>query len=96
MEKRNYILVTEYCQQTNIEDKFLKDLEEYGLIKIRRKSSDIYIDEEEISEIERMFRLHKELKINLEGIDALNHMIRKMQHLEYELNQMRARLGIYE
>ena len=96
MGKQNYILVTEYCRQTNIDDIFLRNLEEFGLIEVKRESSEMFIYEDEISEIERMFRLHKELNINLEGIDALNHVLRKMQFLEDEVSQLRSKLRLYE
>jgi DNA-binding transcriptional MerR regulator len=56
----------------------------------------MYMYPQDIEEIERISRLQEELGINLEGIDALNHMIRKVNHLEKELKIAKDRLRIYE
>ena len=47
-------------------------------------------------EIELMFRLHKELGINMEGIDVLNHVLKRMQTMEKELFKLKKRLELYE
>ncbi|MBK5212450.1 MAG: hypothetical protein JJE55_02165 [Flavobacteriaceae bacterium] len=96
MAREKYILVSHYCKQTHIEDSFVKQLHEYGLIAFEEKQNDIFIDEKDISEIERMFRLHHELGINFEGLDALKQMLKRMRKLEKEMNLLQKRLRLYE
>ncbi|CAL6310255.1 unnamed protein product [Bathycoccus prasinos] len=55
-----------------------------------------FIDDLLEYEIERIYRLHRDLGINMEGIDSLNYMIEKVNRLERELKLLRNRLTIYE
>ncbi len=96
MKQENYILVKQYCERTHISDTFINALNEYGLIQYKQIETEIYILDEEIPEIERFDRLHNELGINLEGIDALNHILRRLRNMENEMNTLRKRLRIYE
>ncbi|SHI90600.1 chaperone modulator CbpM [Pseudozobellia thermophila] len=96
MEQENYILVKHYCEQTKISDSFIDSLHEYGLIEYKKIETETYISSDDINEIERIDRLHHELGINLEGIDALNHMLSRLREMESELRLLRNRLAIYE
>lgn len=96
MEKENYILVRHYCERTHIPDAFIDALNEYGLIKCKQIEMEFYILDEEIPDIERFDRLHNDLGINLEGIDALNQMLRRIRKMKNEANTLRKRLRLYE
>ena len=96
MEKENYILVRHYCERTHISNTFIEGLSEYGLIHCKRIKAEVYISDEEIPEIERFDRLHHDLGINLEGLDALNHMLRRIRNMENEMNILKRRLQLYE
>ncbi|MDC8001739.1 chaperone modulator CbpM [Aequorivita todarodis] len=96
MAREKYILVSHYCAQTHIEDSFVKQLHEYGLISFEEKQNDVFIDEKDISEIERMFRLHHELGINFEGLDVIKQMLKRMQKMEREMDLLQKRLRLYE
>lgn len=96
MAREKYILVSHYCEHAHIEGDFVKELHEYGLIAFEEKQNDLFIDEKDISEIERMFRLHNDLGINFEGLDALKQMLKRMRKLEKEMDLLRKRLRLYE
>ena len=96
MEHENYILVRHYCERTHIPNAFIEALNEYGLIQFQQVETEIYILDEEIPQIERFDRLYNDLGINLEGLDALNHMLGKLRAMENEINLLRKRLGLYE
>lgn len=96
MEKENYILVRQYCERTHIPNTFIDALNEYGLIQCKQIETEIYILDDEIPEIERFDRLHNELGINLEGIDALNHMLHRLRTMEIEMKTLKKRLRIWE
>jgi len=96
MAQTKYIQVTTYCKQTNIDNSFVTTLEQHGLIEIKTMKSEMFIAEEDITEIERMFRLHKELGINLEGIDVVNHLVNRLKTVESELNSLKKLLALYE
>ncbi|MFD0799501.1 chaperone modulator CbpM [Maribacter chungangensis] len=96
MEKENLILVSHYCQQTRTSVEFIESLQEYGFIEVLLIEEHNYVNTQDIVEIERVNRLQQELGINLEGIDALNHVLRKVDQLKKELKTLQDRLRIYE
>ena len=96
MINSNYILITQYSQYSNIENSFLENLFEYGLIRFEQEDNAIYMNEEDIPEIERLYRLHQDLGINFEGLDAINHMLRKLEKMEKTINLLRKKIDLYE
>ncbi len=96
MINSNYILITQYSEYSNIENSFLENLFEYGLIRFEKEDNAIYINEEDIPEIERLYRLHQDLGINFEGLDAINHMLRKLEKMEKTINLLRKKIDLYE
>lgn len=96
MEKENLILVSYYCQQTRTSIEFIESLQDYGFIQVLFIEEHNYVHPQDITEIERINRLQEELGINLEGIDALNHVLQKVDRLEKELKMVKERLRIYE
>lgn len=96
MQTENYILIRQYCEQTATPVDFIYTLQEYGFIEVQQIKNDVYIASHDLVEIERIGRLQNELGINLEGIDALYHMLQKINHLENQLRLAKDRLKIYE
>ncbi len=96
MAREKYILVSHYCKNSNIENSFVERLHEFGLITFEEKQSDYFIDETDIDEIERMFRLHHDLGINFEGLGAIKQMLKRMLKMEKEMNLLQKRLRLYE
>lgn len=96
MEKEKYILVSHFCSQTNIEISFVENLNEYGLVSFQERENDVFIDAKDISEIEKMFRLHHDLGINLEGLDAIKQMLKRLNNLEKEMLKLQTRLKFYD
>jgi hypothetical protein len=94
MEKM--IPITRVCQQYQIEVSFIYALQDYGLIEVVQQGKTVCIDDDHLGELERMIRLHYELEINLEGIDVIRNLMRRMAQLEAEMNRLRNRLNIYE
>ncbi len=96
MAREKYILVSHFCNHTQIEVSFVENLHEYGLVSFEEKENDVFIDEKDVSEIERMFRLYNDLGINLEGLDALKQMLKRLNKIEKEMNLYKKRLKLYE
>ena len=96
MAREKYILVRHFCYQTQIEVSFVENLHEYGLVTIEEKENELFMDEKNISEIEKMFRLHHDLGINFEGLDAIKQMLKRIQTIEREVDLLQKRLRLYE
>jgi len=96
MDREKYILVSHFCAQTQIEISFVENLQEYGLVNFEKKENDIFIKERDIAEIEKMFRLHRDLGINFEGLDAISQMLNRLRRMEKDILKLQKRLDLYE
>jgi len=96
MSIEKYIVLNELCLHYKIEMSFFTSLNELGLIEIRNVESLHCIDREHIHTVEKMIRLHKDLDINLEGIDTIFNLLQKIDQLQAELIETKNRLRLYE
>ncbi len=96
MAKDKYILVRHYSKTTHIDDSFLRNLHEYGLVTLEERENEMFINEKDISDIEKFFRLHRDLGINYEGLDAIGQMLKRIRKMEKEMNALRKKLRLYE
>ena len=96
MLKENLISANEFCVYHNIEFSFISNLREFGLVETVTLKQIDYIPESQIEKLERMLRLHRELEINLEGIDTIDHLLGRMSRLQEEVIMLKNRLRLYE
>lgn len=96
MATENLIPVSEFCTIHKIEISFIHSLNEYGLIEIISQEETAYIHHEQISQLEKMMRLHYDLDINLEGIDAIAHLLKRVENMNEEMVSLKNRLRLYE
>ena len=96
MESKQYIPVHTFCSFYNIEFSFMDSLYEMGLIKMKKIEESRYIYTEQIQTIEKMMRLHYDLEINLEGIEAISHLLQRVDSLQEELILLKNKLCLYE
>jgi hypothetical protein len=67
-----------------------------GLIQIQIIAEKQFIHQDQISDLEKIIRLHNELNMNLEGIDVVFNLLKKEKALRDELNALKNRLRLYE
>jgi hypothetical protein len=67
-----------------------------GLTEITTIEQSRFIDTERLLDLEKFVRLHYELDINLEGIEAITHLLQKIKSLQEEINSLKNRLYLYE
>ena len=96
MASENLIPVSEFCTIHQIEFSFIHSLKEYGLIDVITIEETIYIQQEQIGQLEKMMRLHYDLEINLEGIDAIAHLLKRVENMNEEMIALKNRLRLYE
>lgn len=96
MNPKEYISITEFCQTHHIQYSFIHSLNEYGLVEITIIEEDEFIDHEQLRNLEKMMRLHYDLEINLQGIDAINHLLGRISELQDEVRILRNRLKRFE
>ena len=95
MQEENRVPANELCAHHNIEISFLYSLQEYGLVEITHEGEEVLIPTDQLSELEKFIRLHYELDINLEGIDVIHHLLKKLEATQEEMAQLRNQLKFY-
>ncbi|MCW3079526.1 chaperone modulator CbpM [Segetibacter sp.] len=96
MQTDELILTEAFCNYYKIDYSFIADLQRVGLIEITSVERATYIPESELQKLEQLVRLHYDLDINLEGIDAIAHLLEKVKHLQNEVIGLKNRLKLYE
>lgn len=96
MDTQKYINLHRICELYHAEVSFFEELHDIGLIEIISEKDTMYLPHENLHEVERIIRLHKELHVNPEGIDVVMNLLKKVEYLQHELVRMQSRLSIYE
>lgn len=96
MEEKTFIKIGEFCINYGIEESFVFDLQEYEVIQIKVIEDEYHIPEQELPVLEKMVRMHQELEINTQGLQAIYHLLEKVSGLQEELTALRRRLNRFE
>ncbi|MAZ37501.1 chaperone modulator CbpM [Salibacteraceae bacterium] len=96
MKEQQLISTQILCSQYNIEISFVDTLNKMGLIQIEIIEQNQYIHQDQISDLEKIIRLHNELNVNLEGIDVVFNLLEKEKQLRDELTALKNRIRLYE
>jgi chaperone modulatory protein CbpM len=93
MEK---ISLQSFCITHQVEQQFVESLYTTGLITVVTEEEEMFIEESQLPELEKLTRLHQDLNINYEGIEALAHLLKKVETMREEIRQLKNRLRFYE
>ncbi|HTR28507.1 MAG TPA: chaperone modulator CbpM [Puia sp.] len=96
MHSADFIAAGEFCAYHHVELSFIKGLHESGLIGLSIREGSIWLPAEELPNVEKFARWHYDLAINFEGIEALAHLLRRVDDLQVENRTLRNRLHGYE
>ncbi|WP_272023008.1 chaperone modulator CbpM [Olleya namhaensis] len=90
------ISITTFCTHYKVPATFINDLQDYELIEIVVSDNVDYIEITQINEVEKMMRLHFDLNINLEGLDAVYNLLQRVENLQSEITTLNNKLRLYE
>jgi len=96
MGTKHLITTADFCVYHRLEHSFIADLQEAGLIEIKIVNNTTYIPENELQKLERMIRLHTDLDINIAGIEAITHLLQRIEDIQEEMRLLRNSLKAYE
>src|SRR6187397_531044 len=96
MQEENLIPANEFCLHHNIEVSFIDSLKEYGLVEFTVIDDAPFVTIKQLTELEKLVRLRYELDINLEGSDAIIHLLKKLQGMQDEIIILKNKLRLYE
>src|SRR6476620_4263724 len=96
MDAQQLIPASDFCVYYNIEVSFLHALQDYGLVQVTTQNETVFIDADDLNDVEKIIHLHHDLDINLEGIDAILQLLKRLEQTQQELTSLRNRLRLYE
>lgn len=96
MTTQHLIAATDFCVYHQVEHTFITSLQEAGLVEVTIIDKTTYIPETELQKLEKMIRLHNELEINVAGIEAITHLLKRVEDIQEEMRDLRNRLLFYE
>lgn len=96
MEKQELIAVHEFCTHHRVEVSFVQALVSSGLVEIVTLENTGYVNRDQLPQLERLVRFHYDMDINVEGIEAIHHLLEQIKAMQGELKTLKRRLRIYE
>ena len=96
MEANNLIRIEKVCLTYSVDVSFIQSLNELGHIELIIEQDVHYISENQLKSLESFLYFHTELNINLEGIDAIAHLLVKNELLQNELILLQNNLSFYD
>jgi hypothetical protein len=96
MATRHLITITDLCSYHQIDHTFITSLHEAGLVKVTTVDQQTFIPQSELHKLEKMIRLHHDLEINVAGIEAITHLLQRVELLNEDIRNMRNKLLFYE
>lgn len=96
MKTTDLIPVQQFCEHYNVEISFINTLNEFGLIQIVRVETKPFIQPEQLKDIEKMIRLHYDLQINIEGIEAISHLLTRVNQLQEEIIALKNKTQFFD
>ncbi len=96
MQNENLIPV-ELCRvHYKVELSFIQSLHQYGFIHIISVEQQQFIDSDELQTLEKLIRMHYELDINVEGIEAISFLLERVNNMKNEIAYLKSKLNVYE
>src|SRR5271156_1657260 len=96
MQDQNLVPVNEFCYYHHIDVTFIQLLKEHGLIETTTVQQTVYVQTEQLSQLEKFVRLNQELNIDAENLDIISHLLQQTEILRQEIIALKSRLNFYE
>lgn len=96
MRKEELVAANTFCTYHNVEVAFIKSLSEHGLIEVTTIEQEEFIPTDKIQQLEKLVRMHYNLEINLEGIEAITFLLERIETMQDEIGLLKNKLGLYE
>ncbi|HWJ28237.1 MAG TPA: chaperone modulator CbpM [Flavisolibacter sp.] len=92
MDKEELMPADEFCAHYEVEYTFIGSLVESGLIEITTIDQRNYIHTHQMSDIEKFIHMHYDLDINMEGIEAIAHLLQRIHEMQHEITFLKNRV----
>lgn len=96
MEQQEWISAELFCTQYHVDLALVRAIGDIGLVEINATEDQVLVPADMLPEMERILRLHTDLGINLEGIEAIESLLQRLRALQEQLRILQSRLKVYE
>jgi chaperone modulatory protein CbpM len=96
MEVNNAVAVADFCSFYQIEADFIEELQRSGLLSVSFIANEPCLTQEQLPQVERFVRLYYDLNINVAGIEAIEHLLERLTHMQQHMARLHNRLAAYE
>ncbi len=96
MDTKELIPIEIFCLHHSVEISFINSLHEFDLIEVVQVNEEKYIPVSQLLEVEKIIRLHNDLRINTEDIDIVIHLLQKIKKMQIKIELLKSKLGIHE
>lgn len=96
MQKEELIPAQEFCSSHDLEVSFIYTLQQYGLVDVTTIEEKVYLPASQLPQAERIARLYSDLGINIEGIDAIKHLLQRVVDMQDEIVLLKNKLSLYD
>lgn len=96
MDTKKLISIQKICTNYKVPVSFFKALHDYELVEITIKKNDVFLKSAQLHDIEKMMRMHYDLDINLEGIDAIYNLLKQVAQLQSEVKTLKNKLDAFD
>jgi len=96
MKEEHYISIKTFCERHGVRESFVYSMYEYEILQVEYDEDDGKLHVEDLPLLEKMVRLHNELNINPEGIQAVYHLLNQVESLQQEVTSLKKKLDTLE
>ena len=96
MTTATLISTNDFCTWHQVEYTFITSLQEAGLVEITIVDKTEYIPETQLQKLEKMVRMHHDLDINIAGIEAITHLLDRLEMIQEDMRSLKNKLRLYE
>ena len=90
------VLYSECLEIYKIERSFVEELNQSGLVRLVTEQDREFVECDELEYLEQFIRWNRDLDINVAGIEALHHLLQRMNSLQDELTRLKNELAFYK
>lgn len=87
------IHIEDFCSGHQIEVSFVTELYNFDIIELQIINNNQFIAVEELPKLEKMVRLHQDLHINIEGLEALHQLLERNLAMQNEIRLLRQKIN---
>lgn len=90
------IAAEEFCNHYHIDYSFISTLQQHGLLEVTTVEETGYLPSGQLPVLEKLIRLHNDLDINFEGMEAISYLLQRIETMQDEITSLKNKLRVYE